>query len=133
LSKRNRNRQLPPPTAVQQGLQHRIVAQRQELRIAPLPTPDELAHYEAVLPGLANRIVTMAEQNGHDRRKTNRTIRWATILGQLFAFVTVIAALSIGFYLVNGGKDVAGVSTLIAAIGVPLGVLVYNRTRSPHP
>jgi uncharacterized glyoxalase superfamily protein PhnB len=48
------------------------------VRIAPLPTPDELAQFDAVVPGLAERIVRMAEENGIDRRGNNRAIRWVT-------------------------------------------------------
>ena len=52
--------------SVQSREQFAGVAQRQELRIAPLPKPEELAHFDAVLPGLAERIVSMAEANGLD-------------------------------------------------------------------
>ena len=106
-----------------------MIAHRQELRIAPLPKPEELAAFEAVVPGLAERIVKMAERNGDDRRRNNRTIRWATILGQIFAFIFGMTALGGGFYLVNNGKDTAGLATLVTAIAVPLGVFVYNRTK----
>lgn len=82
-----------------------MIAHRQELRIAPLPKPEELAAFEAVVPGLAERIVKMAEQNGDDRRRNNRTIRWVTILGQVFAFIFGMTALGGGFYLVNNGQD----------------------------
>jgi hypothetical protein len=70
----------------------------------------------------------MAELNGEDRRRSNRTIRWATILGQIFAFLIMMTALVGGFYLVYLGKDV-GIAAILAAIGVPLGTFVYNRTR----
>ena len=72
----------------------------------------------------------MAELNGDDRRRNNRTIRWATIMGQLFAFVVVMSALGGGFYLVNDGKDTAGMAAIITAIAAPLATFVYNRTRS---
>lgn len=72
----------------------------------------------------------MAEQNGDDRRRNNRAIRWATILGQLFAFVIMMTALIGGFVLVNKGQDVAGIAAIVTAIGVPLGTFVYNRRPS---
>lgn len=72
----------------------------------------------------------MAEQNGEDRRKNNQAIRWVTILGQIFAFIVVMTALGVGFYLVSEGKDTAGVATLMAAIVAPLATFVYNRTRA---
>jgi uncharacterized membrane protein len=129
LSKRNRNRELQSGT----GQSQTIIASRQQLRIGPLPTPEELAHFDQVLPGLAERIVTMAELNGIDRRRNNRTIRWVTMLGPVFAFIIMMTALGGGFYLVNMGKDAAGITAIITAIGVPLGTFIYSRTRPQHP
>lgn len=79
------------------------------------------------MPGLAERIVKQAEQNGEDRRKNNRAIRTITIMGQVFAFIIMMTALGGGFYLVNQGKDVAGMAAIITAIAVPLGTFVYGR------
>ena len=72
----------------------------------------------------------MAEQNGDDRRRNNRTLRAATILGQVFAFTIMMTALAGGFYLVNDGKDSAGIAAIVTAIAVPLGTFVYHRVRS---
>lgn len=74
----------------------------------------------------------MAEVNGEDRRKNTRAVRIATIIGQVFAFIIMMTALLGGFYLVNVGKDAAGVAAIITAIAVPLGTFVYNRTRPQH-
>ena len=134
MSKRSNDRDLrklqkQQQNQVQQRGPQTIIAQHSELRIAPLPTSEELAGFEQVLPGLAERIVRMAELNGQDRRSNNRAIRWATILGQVFAFIIVISALGAGFYLVTEGLDVAGVATILTAIGVPLGVFAYNHSK----
>ena len=72
----------------------------------------------------------MAELNGDDRRRNNRTIRWATILGQVFAFIVVMTALGLGSYLVSQGMDAAGVATIITAIGAPLGAFAYNLAKN---
>lgn len=71
-----------------------------------------------------------AELNGEDRRRTSRTIRWATIIGQLSALVVALSAIGTGFYLVNTGKDAAGIAAIVATIAAPLGVFIYNRTKS---
>lgn len=130
MSKRKRPPQYyVPTTSIQQGAQRTVVAHRQELRIAPLPKPEELAHFDQVLPGLAERIVAMAEANGEDRRRTNGAIRLTMILGQVFAFVVVMTGLIGGFYFSSQGHDLAGVAAIITAIGVPLGIFVVNRMR----
>ena len=131
LSKRNRNR--PQHPAVQSQQTTIVASHQQALRIAPLPSPSELAQFDQVLPGLAERIVRMAEQNGDERRRNGRAIRWVTVMGQIFAFVVMMSALIGGFYLVNQGKDGAGVAAIITAIAVPLGTFVYNRTRPHRP
>ena len=51
------------------------------------------------------------------------------MLGQVFAFVFAMSALGTCFYLVNNGKDTAGLTALVGAIAVPLGVFVYQRTK----
>lgn len=73
----------------------------------------------------------MAEENGIDRRRNNRAIRWVTIIGQVFAFIVVMTALVGGFYLVNQGRDVAGIAAIITAIAAPLAVFTYNKVRHP--
>lgn len=88
-----------------------------------------MERYESILPGLADRIVRMAEKNGDDRRLNNRTMRWVSILGPSFAFVIMMTALLGGFYLVNNDKEVAGIAAIITAIATPLGIFVWNRTR----
>lgn len=131
MSKRKRQFQLPQDAGQlpqHQRPQATFIAQ-QQIRIAPLPKPEELAAYNDALPGLAERIVTMAEENGRDRRKNNRTMRWVSILGQLFVFILMMTGLLGGFYMVNEGKDVAGVAAIVTAIATPLGVFVYSRTR----
>ena len=71
----------------------------------------------------------MAEENGRDRRSTNRAIRLITLLGQVFAFIIMMTALLGGFYLIDRGKDTAGLSAILTAIAVPLATFVYSRTR----
>src|SRR5215510_2342019 len=58
----------PPPPRAPSPPQTTIVA-HQQVRIAPLPSPAELAQFEQVLPGLAERLVRMVEQNGEDPRR----------------------------------------------------------------
>jgi len=105
LSKRKQNRQLQRPG--QSQIQTVVTSHQQQLRIAPLPTPEELAHFDQVVPGLAERMI--------------------------FAFIIMMSALGGGFFLVNQGKDVAGIAAIITAIGVPLGTFVWGRVRPQQP
>lgn len=131
-SKRDRQiqREIARQANPQRAPAQTLIAHHSQLRIAPLPRAEELAQFEAVVPGLAERIIRMAELNGDDRRRNNRAIRIVTVMGPILAFVVAMTALSGGLYLVNQGMDVAGMAAIITAIGVPLGVFIYQRTRS---
>ncbi len=40
----------------------------------PLPPPEDLAHYDAICPGAADRIITMAESNMEHRQSMEKTL-----------------------------------------------------------
>jgi uncharacterized membrane protein len=74
--------------------------QKQQLEVsysAPLPPSREFAGYEQVLPGAADRILTMAEKEAEHRRENQKNLVNASIKysgrGQIFALV--ISALSL--------------------------------------
>lgn len=57
----------------------------------PLPPPDTLEGYESTLPGSANRIIMMAEENAKNRIELNKNIVKADIFrsnrGQFLGFI----------------------------------------------
>jgi len=97
----------------------------------PLPPPDLLAEYEAVVPGLADRIVRMAEDEGGHRRKMQRGLLRLSFLGLGSAFIITMTGILGGFYLINGGKSLEGIATFIGALGSLL--LVYLSRGKPAP
>jgi uncharacterized membrane protein len=40
----------------------------------PLPAPEDLAHYDAICPGAANRIISMAENSMNHRQTMEKTL-----------------------------------------------------------
>ncbi len=56
---------LPPPNPPSTKVTHTQVA----VRTAPLPHPSELAGYEDILPGAAERIFAMAESQAAHRQR----------------------------------------------------------------
>lgn len=46
-----------------------VTFEQTEIRIAPIPSPEDLQKYEQINPGFAERIITMAEQERFDRNK----------------------------------------------------------------
>ena len=99
----------------------------------PLPPPQALEQYEAVLPGCAERIVSMAEaQAAHRRALESRVIEGnvaAERRGQVFAFTLALVALVGGVWLIYQGNDAEGLTAIIGALAGLVGVFVYGRRK----
>jgi uncharacterized membrane protein len=96
-------------------------------------TPSMLREYDEVLPGLANRIVTMAEtQSKHRIRLESRVTTsniWRGHLGQIFAFLIAIAGIMAGTYLILHDKPVEGLVAILGPIGGIAGVFVWGKRK----
>ncbi|MBC7836590.1 DUF2335 domain-containing protein [Acetobacteraceae bacterium] len=104
----------------------------QENFSGPLPRPDILAGYEKILPGAANRIVSMAEnQSAHRHSLENWVVRADAIRslgGLVCAFLIVIAAMGIGTYLTIQGKPVTGIIVALGSLGTIVAAFLYTNT-----
>jgi uncharacterized membrane protein len=87
-------------------------------RSAPLPPPAELQEYERVLPGLADRIVKMAETEGDKRRYRDQYVLTTQRVSLYVAAVVSIVFFVGGFYVVLEGKEIAGLVSLVTALVV---------------
>ena len=92
----------------------------QEFFSGPLPHPMILNEYEKICPGLADRIVAMAEKdqkhNIDIRQKSLEYQGRDSLLGSLFAFSTIFIALASGTFLIYTGNEVGGFVALISAV-----------------
>ena len=93
----------------------------------PIPPPAHLDHYEAILPGAAERILTLAEGEAEHRREIEKGALAAEIMiatreknqvagGQWFAFIITLAFIFVGGFLVYAGNPVPG--TLLSLTGL---------------
>ena len=77
-------------------------------RSGPLPVPEELAAYDSIVPGAANRIITMAENQALHRQKSEMADLEADILisklGLYFGFACFVIPLVISLILVMYGQ-----------------------------
>lgn len=98
------------------NIKHQLIIQSSE---GPLPNPELLAHYEAVLPGLADRIVAMAEAEGTHRHEMDKKVVDAQIddvrdqrtieqRGQWFGFGIGLAAFLTCYLTTRSGHPVTG-------------------------
>lgn len=104
MTKRNRNK----PTTKTSKLE---LTRREEFA-GPLPPPLYLDKYEQILPGAADRIITMAECQSKHRQEIENKVISSDVrnsqLGLIFAFILGLAGLGSGFYLIYSGKIIEG-------------------------
>lgn len=85
---------------------------RSERFIGPIPHPRHLAEYERVLPGSADRLMTMAEKDQNHRHACDNTIIKAETdfmsRGQIFAMAALVLMLIFTAVFVLTGHEVAG-------------------------
>jgi uncharacterized membrane protein len=125
---------LPNPIATDQEQEKKARLQMVHTRTeGPLPPPATLAHYDNILPGLANRIVVMAEKEQQHAHVINaqaleleKEIRLAQNAylrrGQYFAFTIAGACIAVTILLgclghdataaVLGGTTIVGLATV---------------------
>lgn len=117
------------------------VSEIRALFSGPIPPPELLGQYDGVLPGLADRIVSMAETEGQHRRSQERTALQSEInanrklveahikektRGQFMAFAIAIFALAVGSYVAVQGAPFAG--AVIGAGGLASIVTAFLRS-----
>ena len=103
----------------------------------PLPPPETLAQYEAILPGSAERLMVMAENQAEHRQKVEMTVVTTAKFSiereskRAYRGLTSAALISIililcGTFLVYNGHDWAGATMIVSTIVGIVGVFVYG-------
>lgn len=106
---------------------NRIVRERTTVMFSgPLPSPEIIESYERILPGAAERIFKMAEEQSRHRREIESGVIRSDIrnshLGLIFGFIIGLAFLSSSVLMVYFGQavvgSVLGLGTIIGLVGV---------------
>ncbi len=92
----------------------------------PLPPPEMLARYDEIIPGSAERILTMAESQSLHRRELEREVVFSRIAlsrrGQWLGFAIAIVGLGTSAIIAIYGSALAGgiigLGTLVSLVGV---------------
>lgn len=104
---------------------------REEYFSGPLPSPDALFGYDRALPGTANRIIALAEQEATHRHAMERQLvnihGRNSMFGIVSAFVLGLAAILGGVYAAVHGADIAGAGVVLTALASLAGVFVVQR------
>lgn len=112
---------------IPQENEQNILVQASRFHSGPLPTPSDLAGYEQICQGAANRIITMAESEQksiHQARQEEQSLAKHGLYCGFFALLFVLVL--IGYSIYANQPWVA--SVLIAAL-TGCGVLIKSQTK----
>lgn len=92
----------------------------------PIPSPQDLANYESVMPGLADRIITRFERQSKHRMELEKYVTRTNALRANLGLVVSLAGLGAAAVLGLQGHDGAAGVVSVADLGVLAGVFVYG-------
>jgi len=99
----------------------------------PIPHPIILEGYERVLPGAADRILTMAENQAQHRQQMESSVVQSNItherVGMNYAFILTLLLMGTGFYLIINDKDTAGYFAIFGPVVFSAASYVYSKFR----
>ncbi len=130
--KRQTSSKPPSPLPTESAREGTIVPEREQGRViethsiqahyGPLPTPEDFARYDAVLPGAAERILRMAEAEQQKRNdfveNDMNQFHIAQKRGQWIWLVVILAALGViafGLYYDQGWPAI-GLGTILSVV-----------------
>ena len=123
----------PPESKPPESATFTIIASKQttvEFH-GPLPPPEILQAYNKALPNGAERIVAMAERQSAHRQDLEKTVVKGNAavqkIGVFAALLITLTTVSLGFVLINNGKDASGLAISISSLVSLVGVFVYGR------
>ena len=108
------------------------VVQQQSLSYrGPLPTSIEFNGYEQALPGAADRILTLAEQEAAHRRKNDEKIAQHSMKtsgrGQIFAFILALVSLGLIFFSILRGEPLGAIVPAFIALSSLIAVFAGKK------
>lgn len=125
---------------VPKGQQAQVIAQvvsivEQERFSGPIAHPRHLREYEAILPGSADRIVAMAENNlAHAQNMQTKVVEAEiadTKSGRAYGFVMLGGLIACALYCVSHGNNIgAGIFLAVGTLGA-VAKLIDGKVRKP--
>lgn len=102
----------------------------------PIPPPDFLVQYEAMVPGIAKKFLEEPRLEAEHRRSLeNKMVNAQTQLaarGQKMAFIIAVVCITASFAAIFLGHSLPGVSTLFFSITALVGVFIYGKNKKPQ-
>jgi uncharacterized membrane protein len=99
----------------------------------PLPPPEVLAKYNEAIPGGAERIIAMVENQSQHRQALEKQVIDANCraqrTGSVYGFLICMAALASGTFLIYVGKSAQGLVPIIGALGGLVAVFITGKNK----
>lgn len=99
--------------------------------LGELPSPEELAKYEKVIPGGAERILEIVETNARHTQESERKMVEAEAklakVRQIVEFVLALAAGVLGGILLLEGSELAGLIIILMDAAMVVGIAIYGQ------
>jgi len=103
--------------ALAQKKGRRMKFEHRELFTGPLPHPSILEKYEQTLPGAADRIIKMAENQSSHRQAIEKKVIDANVfnekLGMVLAFIITAVIVVGSIFLIYSNRQIAGFISLV--------------------
>ena len=99
----------------------------------PLPPPNMLAGYEEILPGSAERLLALTEEQARHRRSLESKTVDSNVtnerLGMIAGFILCLIVIAGGFALIWTGRDLEGLAAVLSPLAILTGVFAYGKHR----
>lgn len=132
MGRSKKRKHLPPAVPNPRNQPQRQTAIVQAERFSgPLPPPEILERYNQVVPGLADRIVVMAESQARHRQALEQSVINGNIrnerLGQVFAFIIAMSVIVGSLGLLWHGRSTEGLVGILGTLVTLAGVFIFGR------
>jgi uncharacterized membrane protein len=97
----------------------------------PIPLASEFEKYEKVLPGSADRILKMAENQSGHRRFIEKVFSFGLVFqsmfGQISALVIVLSGMGSGVFLIIKDKPIQGFVSILIPLSVVASAMLIQK------
>ena len=115
------------------GNNNTTIERKLSIEARPIPSPDELAKYEAIKPGITNIILNTYEKQVEHRIEIEKLVikqkTDSAKIGQTYAFIITLVVIVAGFILILFNKDIIGIVTVIGALVSLVSVFITGREK----
>ena len=128
-----RGRENRPTMSKPRKIQQQSYQVQQTSFQGPLPKPSDFAQYETILPGAAERIISMAERQAVHRQAIEKKVIGSdalhALVGTACGLVIGLFGLGVAGYCIINGHDLAGAVIGGATLASMVSAFIYGSSK----